>query len=143
MARIEPADTPIKELGLLARTARILQDQSLKTLGDVAIRSEAELLRAPGFGRKSLNDVKGVLARNGFRLAKYSGEFDTVSIPPQVWNTNTCLVDALTRFDAVQMWLDRLRKTPMPVRGENFENIRQALTLEALLLARLWGFTMG
>ena len=60
----------ISELEMNIRTHSSLRTHmpELKTLKDLALTKEGELLRMPGFGRKSLNDVKYALKENGLTL---------------------------------------------------------------------------
>lgn len=58
----------VDELDLSVRVSHALRMQGLETLGDVCKHSEAELLRYPNFGRKSLNELKEVLCNHGMHL---------------------------------------------------------------------------
>mgnify|MGYP003140567988 FL=1 len=49
---------PISELTLSGRTFSTLVRMGIKTIGDVVQKSEAEFLRTPNFGRKSMNDLR-------------------------------------------------------------------------------------
>tara|TARA_A100001201_G_scaffold140733_1_gene134471 strand:+ start:29 stop:433 length:405 start_codon:yes stop_codon:yes gene_type:complete len=49
---------PISELSLSGRTFSTLVRMGIKTIGDVVQKSEAEFLRTPNFGRKSMNDLR-------------------------------------------------------------------------------------
>ena len=55
-------------LELSVRTADCLKNENIIYIGDLAQKTETEMLRMPTFGRKSLNDVKEVLAQMGLRL---------------------------------------------------------------------------
>lgn len=55
-------DTSVKELELTTRAAQCLKNEGLKTVGEVMAKSDAELLRIPNFGRKSLHEVKEAIA---------------------------------------------------------------------------------
>ena len=63
----------IDRLELSVRIANALRNENLETLDDVCKYSEAELLRIPNFGRKSLNELKGILQDHGLSLSLYSG----------------------------------------------------------------------
>lgn len=58
----------VDELDLSVRVAHALRMQDIETLGDVCKYSEAELLRYPNFGRKSLNELKEVLCAHRLHL---------------------------------------------------------------------------
>jgi DNA-directed RNA polymerase alpha subunit len=62
----------VDELELPVRIASVLRHENIETLGDVCKRSEAELLRYPNFGRKSLDELKGILQDHGLKL-RYIG----------------------------------------------------------------------
>ena len=55
----------LDELELSVRITNALRQESCETLGDVCKRTEAELLRYPNFGRKSLDELKGILRDHG------------------------------------------------------------------------------
>jgi hypothetical protein len=58
----------IEQIELSVRTYLCLQNEGIRFLGEFARMSEAELLRIPNFGRKSLNELKEVLAQVGLHL---------------------------------------------------------------------------
>jgi DNA-directed RNA polymerase subunit alpha len=58
----------VDELELSVRSANCLQNANIKTIGDLVQKTEAEMLRTPNFGRKSLNEIKEVLAGMGLHL---------------------------------------------------------------------------
>jgi DNA-directed RNA polymerase alpha subunit len=62
----------LDELELSVRIANAVRQQNLETLGDVCKCTEAELLRYPNFGRKSLDELKGILRDHGLSF-KYIG----------------------------------------------------------------------
>ena len=50
------------------RSANCLKNDNIVYIGDLVQKSEAEMLRTPNFGRKSLNEIKEVLAQMGLHL---------------------------------------------------------------------------
>ena len=60
--------TPLNGLDLTVRTINCLQSEGLMTLEQVAEKSEAELMKLQYLGRKSINEVKSVLERQGMKL---------------------------------------------------------------------------
>ena len=58
----------VDELELSVRSANCLKNDNIIYIGDLVGKSEAEMLRTPNFGRKSLNEIKEVLASMGLRL---------------------------------------------------------------------------
>jgi len=76
-AEASPADTnqlnryllkKVDELELSVRSANCLKNDNIIYIGDLVQKTEAEMLRTPNFGRKSLNEIKEVLASMGLRL---------------------------------------------------------------------------
>ena len=58
----------VDELELSVRSANCLKNDNIVYIGDLIQKSEAEMLRTPNFGRKSLNEIKAVLAEMGLHL---------------------------------------------------------------------------
>lgn len=58
----------VDELELSVRSANCLKNDNIIYIGDLVQKSEPEMLRTPNFGRKSLNEIKEVLASMGLRL---------------------------------------------------------------------------
>ncbi|WND04171.1 DNA-directed RNA polymerase subunit alpha [Temperatibacter marinus] len=58
----------VEELELSVRSANCLKNDNIVYIGDLVQKTEAEMLRTPNFGRKSLNEIKEVLASMGLRL---------------------------------------------------------------------------
>ncbi|HXY57350.1 MAG TPA: DNA-directed RNA polymerase subunit alpha [Methylocystis sp.] len=58
----------VEELELSVRSANCLKNDNIVYIGDLIQKSEAEMLRTPNFGRKSLNEIKEVLAQMGLHL---------------------------------------------------------------------------
>ncbi|MCH8239157.1 MAG: DNA-directed RNA polymerase subunit alpha [Proteobacteria bacterium] len=59
----------VDELELSVRSANCLKNDNIIYIGDLIQKSEAEMLRTPNFGRKSLNEIKEVLAGMGLHLS--------------------------------------------------------------------------
>lgn len=79
----EPADQPtseesrkinenlyrsVDELELSVRSANCLKNADIRLIGDLVQKSEAEMLKTQNFGRKSLNEIKDILAEMGLTL---------------------------------------------------------------------------
>ncbi|MEE8189320.1 MAG: DNA-directed RNA polymerase subunit alpha [Kiloniellales bacterium] len=58
----------VDELELSVRSANCLKNDNIVYIGDLVQKSEAEMLRTPNFGRKSLNEIKEVLTGMGLHL---------------------------------------------------------------------------
>jgi len=59
---------PIDELELTVRSANCLKAENIQYIGDLIQRTEVELLKTPNLGKKSLNEIKSVLADLGLTL---------------------------------------------------------------------------
>ena len=68
----------VDELELSVRSANCLKNDNIVYIGDLIQKSEAEMLRTPNFGRKSLNEIKEVLAQMGLHLG-----MDVPNWPPE------------------------------------------------------------
>ena len=58
----------VDELELSVRSVNCLKNDNIVYIGDLIQKTEAEMLRTPNFGRKSLNEIKEVLAQMGLHL---------------------------------------------------------------------------
>ena len=67
----------VDELELSVRSANCLKNDNIVYIGDLIQKTEAEMLRTPNFGRKSLNEIKEVLTVMGLHLG-----MDVVDWPP-------------------------------------------------------------
>ncbi len=68
----------VEELELSVRSANCLKNDSIVYIGDLVQKTEAEMLRTPNFGRKSLNEIKEVLSQMGLHLG-----MEVVGWPPE------------------------------------------------------------
>jgi len=64
----DPARRPISELDLSVRSRRIVDLLKIRAIGDLAAKTEAELLACPNFGQTSLNEIKTKLDEFGLSL---------------------------------------------------------------------------
>lgn len=58
----------VEELELSVRSANCLKNAGIKLIGELVMKTEAEMLKTQNFGRKSLNEIKDVLADMGLTL---------------------------------------------------------------------------
>ena len=68
----------VDELELSVRSANCLKNDNIVYIGDLIQKTEAEMLRTPNFGRKSLNEIKEVLSGMGLHLG-----MDVEEWPPE------------------------------------------------------------
>ncbi|HXV77827.1 MAG TPA: DNA-directed RNA polymerase subunit alpha [Candidatus Polarisedimenticolaceae bacterium] len=65
---MEQFNRSVDELELSVRSYNCLKNANIKTIGDLITRTEAEMLKTKNFGRKSLNEIKDILAEMGLSL---------------------------------------------------------------------------
>lgn len=68
----------VEELELSVRSANCLKNENIVYIGDLVRKTEAEMLRTPNFGRKSLNEIKEVLQQMNLELGQ-----DLPAWPPE------------------------------------------------------------
>ncbi len=68
----------VDELELSVRSANCLKNDDIYYIGDLVQKTEQEMLRTPNFGRKSLNEIKEVLAQMGLSLG-----MEVLNWPPE------------------------------------------------------------
>ena len=68
----------VDELELSVRSANCLKNDNIIYIGDLVQKTEAEMLRTPNFGRKSLNEIKEVLSQMGLHLG-----MEVIGWPPE------------------------------------------------------------
>jgi DNA-directed RNA polymerase subunit alpha len=72
-APVSPS-TRLDDLGLATRAVNGLRREGITCIGDLAQRTEDWILRTPGLGHKSLEDLRRVLERAGLRFSRQAGE---------------------------------------------------------------------
>jgi DNA-directed RNA polymerase subunit alpha len=76
----EVLNRSVEELELSVRSYKCLKNANIQTIGDLVQKSEAEMLRTKNFGRKSLNEIKEILASLGLTFGmKFDGQGRLVS----------------------------------------------------------------
>ncbi|NBX15804.1 MAG: DNA-directed RNA polymerase subunit alpha [Proteobacteria bacterium] len=66
----------VDELELSVRAANCLENAGIRYIGELVIRSESEMLKTKNFGRKTLNEIKDILAEMGLHLGMKIEGFD-------------------------------------------------------------------
>ena len=73
----------VDDLELSVRSANCLKNANIRYIGELVVKSEAEMLKTKNFGRKSLNEIKEILSEMGLGLGmKIDGW------PPVGWDPN-------------------------------------------------------
>ncbi|GIL18007.1 MAG: DNA-directed RNA polymerase subunit alpha [Oligoflexia bacterium] len=74
----------VDDLELSVRSANCLKNANIRYIGELVVKTEAEMLKTKNFGRKSLNEIKEILSEMGLGLGmKIEGW------PPPGWDPNT------------------------------------------------------
>lgn len=85
----------VDDLELSVRSANCLKNANIRHIGELVVRSEAEMLKTKNFGRKSLNEIKEILNEMGLGLGmKIEGW------PPANWDPNATPPSRQTEEDA-------------------------------------------
>ena len=71
---------PVDDLELTVRSANCLKAENINYIGDLIQRTENELLKTPNLGRKSLNEIKEVLASRGLTLGMHPDNWPPASL---------------------------------------------------------------
>jgi DNA-directed RNA polymerase subunit alpha len=71
----------VDELELSVRSANCLQNANIKTIGDLVQKTEAEMLKTKNFGRKSLKEIKEILAEMGLSLGMKLENWPPKNVP--------------------------------------------------------------
>ena len=70
----------VDSLELSVRAANCLENANIKFIGELVTRSESEMLKTKNFGRKSLNEIKDILAEMGLSLGMKIDGFDPATL---------------------------------------------------------------
>jgi DNA-directed RNA polymerase subunit alpha len=73
----------VEELELSVRSYNCLKNANIQTIGELVQKTEAEMLRTKNFGRKSLNEIKEILANMGLSLGMRIDAHGRLVTPPQ------------------------------------------------------------
>src|ERR1700730_18000109 len=115
----ENLNRSVEELELSVRSYNCLKNANIQTIGELVQKTEAEMLKTKNFGRKSLNEIKEILAQMGLSLGMKIDEAGNAvpgptSIPPA-----TALAASYNRDDDEDEPLDSV-DLQLPTETENF-----------------------
>ncbi|KAB8037586.1 DNA-directed RNA polymerase subunit alpha [Silvanigrella paludirubra] len=74
----------VDELELSVRAANCLENAGIRYIGELVIRTEAEMLKTKNFGRKTLNEIKDLLAEMGLHLGMKIEGFDPTKLRDRI-----------------------------------------------------------
>src|SRR5499426_2809052 len=86
-AVIEHLNKSVDELELSVRSYNCLKNANIRTIGELVIKTEAEMLKTKNFGRKSLNEIKEILAGMGLSLGMKVDDHGRPVMPAQTEQT--------------------------------------------------------
>lgn len=87
----------VDDLELSVRSANCLKNANIRYIGELVVKSEAEMLKTKNFGRKSLNEIKEILSEMGLGLGmKIEGW------PPANWDPSTMVVSTRNQQPATE-----------------------------------------
>jgi DNA-directed RNA polymerase subunit alpha len=78
----EVLNRSVEELELSVRSYNCLKNANIQTIGELVQKTEAEMLRTKNFGRKSLNEIKEILANMGLALGMRIDQHGRLIAPP-------------------------------------------------------------
>ncbi len=78
----EHLNRSVEELELSVRSYNCLKNASIQTIGDLVVRTEADMLKTKNFGRKSLNEIREILGGMGLSLGMRFDEHGRLVPPP-------------------------------------------------------------
>jgi DNA-directed RNA polymerase subunit alpha len=86
-AVVEHLNKSVDELELSVRSYNCLKNANIRTIGELVTKSEAEMLKTKNFGRKSLNEIKEILASMGLGLGMKLDEHGKPVMPASTEQT--------------------------------------------------------
>jgi DNA-directed RNA polymerase subunit alpha len=86
-ALAEHLNKSVDELELSVRSYNCLKNANIRTIGELVTKTEAEMLKTKNFGRKSLNEIKEILAGMGLSLGMKVDEHGRPVMPAQTEQT--------------------------------------------------------
>jgi DNA-directed RNA polymerase subunit alpha len=97
--RNENLNRSVEELELSVRSYNCLKNANIQTIGELVQKTEAEMLKTKNFGRKSLNEIKEILAQMGLSLGMKIDEHGNAVPGPTSVLPATTLAASFNRFD--------------------------------------------
>ena len=99
LLRNENLNRSVEELELSVRSYNCLKNANIQTIGELVQKTEAEMLKTKNFGRKSLNEIKEILAQMGLSLGMKIDEHGNAVPGPTSVLPATTLAASYSRFD--------------------------------------------
>ena len=95
----ENLNRSVEELELSVRSYNCLKNANIQSIGELVQKTEAEMLKTKNFGRKSLNEIKEILAQMGLSLGMKIDEHGNAVPGPTSILPAQLLAESYSRFD--------------------------------------------
>ena len=100
LLRNDNLNRSVEELELSVRSYNCLKNANIQTIGELVQKTEAEMLKTKNFGRKSLNEIKEILAQMGLSLGmKIDDQGNAVPGPTSILPSQQLASSQYSRFD--------------------------------------------
>jgi DNA-directed RNA polymerase subunit alpha len=119
LLRNDNLNRSVEELELSVRSYNCLKNANIQTIGELVQKTEAEMLKTKNFGRKSLNEIKEILAQMGLSLGMKIDENGNAVPGPTSILPSAALAAGFSRFDDEDDLLDSVDML-LPTEAENF-----------------------
>jgi len=119
LLRNDNLNRSVEELELSVRSYNCLKNANIQTIGELVQKTEAEMLKTKNFGRKSLNEIKEILAQMGLSLGMKIDESGNAVPGPTSILPAAALAAGFSRFDDEDDLLDSV-DMQLPTDAENF-----------------------
>ena len=119
MLRNDNLNRSVEELELSVRSYNCLKNANIQTIGELVQKTEAEMLKTKNFGRKSLNEIKEILAQMGLSLGMKIDEQGNAVPGPTSISPAAALAAGYSRYDDEDEPLDSV-DLQLPTETENF-----------------------
>lgn len=118
----EVLNIPISDFELSVRSKNCLERMNIKTLGDLTMVTESDLLSYKNFGETSLNEIKNMLAQKGLSLGQgLEANKSFLGLPGRTAEETQILGSPLTMLDLPASILKALEKMGLETIGELVE----------------------
>lgn len=101
-------DTPLEEIDLSVRTRHYLLSKGIRTLREASQWREHDLLRIDNFGRKSLNELKQLIAAHGGAITGGAPKFRKISVDVETAVYQALLLKASHRSTSIELEARRI-----------------------------------
>jgi DNA-directed RNA polymerase subunit alpha len=100
LLRNDNLNRSVEELELSVRSYNCLKNANIQSIGELVQKTEAEMLKTKNFGRKSLNEIKEILAQMGLSLGmKIDDQGNAVPGPTSILPSQQLASSQYSRFD--------------------------------------------